>query len=186
MSYQVTCECGRRHTVKASQAGSSFPCSCGQSVSVPLMSQLRQSAGEERIRRSPIERVQALINEGKLPSNDDCPLTGQPADRTVVLRVVCEQTWIRGESKNWVTLVLALLFGWLGVLMAIFGPSRPREVLGRDTQLDVPLRVSGEGEEQLRNTSRQQVFQKALEDTPAYRDLLQEYPEAWACFIGPE
>ena len=42
--YEVVCRCGRATRVTSVQAGLDIPCPCGESVEIPALSQLRQSA----------------------------------------------------------------------------------------------------------------------------------------------
>jgi len=70
-----------------------------------------------------------------------------------------------------------LVFGWIGALIAI-RKSRPQEVLGRDTFLRVPVRVSSEALPKLVRMRRQKKLKAILRETPIYAELLDEFPEA--------
>jgi hypothetical protein len=44
MQFEIPCECGRRLTVTAGDAGATLRCGCGRTVQVPGLHQLRASA----------------------------------------------------------------------------------------------------------------------------------------------
>ncbi len=118
MSYSTTCECGAIHAVSATQAGVTLECKCGRSLVVPALSVLRRNAGETPIPLNTVERIQAMIRDGELPSGHGCPYSGRPADSVVHVRVKCEQSWVRrhdsddgGQALAW-TLFFAFLGGW--------------------------------------------------------------------------
>jgi len=178
MSYSVTCECGLVHSVSATDAGSTLRCRCGRSVDVPLLSSLRKSAGDEAFPLSTIERIRAMIRDGELPSGDICPCSGRPADDGILVHVQCERTWVRGGEPINSSKVLGcfLVFGWIGALIASLR-MRPREDLGRDTSIQVPLRVSSDVRPKLLRM-RQKALKAILRQTPVYAQLLDEFPEA--------
>lgn len=179
MSYSVTCECGSRHAVSATQAGSMLECACGRSVDVPLLSALRKSAGESPIPLNTIERIRAMIQSGELPNGDICPYSGRPANSTIYFHVQCERSWVRG-GDSWDTgkvIAYVLLFGWIGALIAS-KKSQPMEEIGRDTFLELPLRMSSDVASSVMRIRRQKKLKMLLRQTPIYARLLDESPEA--------
>ena len=54
----------------------------------------------------------------------------------------------------------------------------PRRELGRDTAIEVPLRVHSDFREKLRGMTNQRALQKLLRTVPIYSKLLDEYPHA--------
>ena len=178
MSYSIQCKCKRVIHVRAAQAGTSVPCACGATVEVPTVSGLRKAAGEEAIPMSTIGRIRAMITQGELPTGEICPISGRPVDDVVFLRVQCERTWVHGrDSLGWIDLLACLVSGWLLVYAALLG-SPPPEVMGRDTVIDVPLRISKESRRRLLKTRRQRKLRLLLESIPVYCELLSEFPEA--------
>ena len=131
MGYSVTCGCGATHDVTATQAGATLTCRCGRFLDVPGLSTLRKSAGECPIPRNTIERINAMIHNGELPSGEICPYSGRPANSSIYFHVQCERSWVRGgdsiDAGKAVALVLFL--GWIGALIA-YRKSGPREELG--------------------------------------------------------
>jgi hypothetical protein len=162
------------------QAGSTIQCICGASVDVPLLSALRRSAGETAMPLNSIETIQALIRDGELPSGDVCPYSGAAADRTFLVRVQCERSFVRGsdpiDAKGAIFYVVFL--GWIGALIAYCKSSGRREELGRDTIIDLPLRVSADAAAKLARLRGQRTWKALLRKSPAYARLLDEYPEA--------
>ena len=179
MSYAVTCGCGTRHPVSATQAGSTLSCACGRSIEVPPLSDLRSAAGESAIPLNTIEEIRVLVRRGELPNGSICPYSDRPANATLVLLVKCEQMWVRGGDR-WRTgsIVAAVLFcGWIGALLALFSPVR-REELGRDTVVEVPVRISSDLADEMLRIRQQKKLKSILRKTPIYAKLLEEFPRA--------
>ena len=180
MSYSVTCRCGKNLPVSAVQAGSTILCMCGAAVDVPLLSALRRSAGETAIPLNAIETIQALIRDGELPSGDVCPYSGASANRTFLVRVQCERSFVRGsdpiDAKG--AIFYVVFFGWIGALVAYCKLGARREELGRDTIIDLPLRVSADAVAKLARLRSRRTWTAILRKTPAYARLLDEYPDA--------
>jgi hypothetical protein len=150
-------------------------------VDVPLLSALRRSAGQTAIPLNAIEVIQALIRDGELPNGEVCPYSGAPANSTVSVCVQCERSWVRGsDSLSTRSAILYVLFlGWIGALIAYCkSSSRPREELGRDTVIDLPIRVSSGATSKLMRLRNQRKWKSLLRKTPAYARLLDEFPSA--------
>lgn len=180
MTYSVRCECGEVQTVSATQAGSTIQCSCARTISVPRLSQLRVAAGENSVPQSAVERVQAMIHRGELPTGNICPLTGRPANCVVYVNMQCEQKYVRKIHGDSSVSLLPLLFGGVvGHLLALLLSQRPagNEVLGRDTWIDLPLRISSDAKSKFLRC-RQSKLKSLLQQTPAYAELLKGYPHA--------
>lgn len=180
MSYSVSCRCGKDLPVSAVQAGSTIGCACGATVAVPLLSDLRRSAGETAIPLNAIETIQALIRDGELPKGDRCPYSGAAADCTLLVRVQCERSWVRGSEPIGArdAIVYFVFLGWIGALIAYCKSRDRREELGRDTILDLPLRVSADAVAKLARLGSQRRWKAILRKTPAYARLLDEFPDA--------
>lgn len=67
MGLSVRCECGREMPVHAGQAGTEITCSCGTTVRVPLLSELRHQAGEEDDALGLAEAVHAMMTDDPAP-----------------------------------------------------------------------------------------------------------------------
>jgi len=184
MDYSVTCGCGKTLAVAATQAGASVRCACGQTVDVPLLSALRRSAGEAPVPLSTVETIQAMIRRGGLPSGDICPFSLRPANATVWLDVRCESRWVRGGEPldRGILLVWVVVLGWIGALIGSWR-SEPREEFGRDTFLDIPLRISSDAVSKVARIRSQRIWRRLLRSVPVYARLLDEFPGTKIFFL---
>ena len=179
MDYSVTCECGHQIGVTASQAGAELTCRCGANVVVPRMSQLRKAAGQSAIPISTADMINKMVASGELPLDGLCPLSQRPADDTLYVRATCERSWTRGgdEDSGQFAIMMWLLGGWLGYLIAKRSLREQAEHLGRDTVVDLPIRIASEARSKY-------GWQPALElrsllaKTPIYATLFKEFPDA--------
>jgi hypothetical protein len=186
MNLSVQCECGKQLPVSATSAGSEASCSCGLRISIPTLSELRRNAGLNPIPLNTVETIQKLIRSNALPNEKTCPISGRIADTVVYFRVECESTWVKGReplSVKWVV-VYVLFFGWLGKLLATIRNDTPREELGRDVSVDVPIKVSEETLSRVLKMTAQRKLKKILKTNPIYAKLLSEYPRAVVSVIG--
>ena len=179
MSYRVPCACGGAVEVKAADAGADLPCRCGRTVRVPLLSQLRRSAGESPASGSVIDTITFLVNDGKLPPDSCCAVSGLPCDETHRFYVECERMWVKG---GWTTgSILFNVIAWFVVpfwtLKLLLTRNEPPELLGRERGVYVPLRVRSEFKPKLRKMSQAQL-RAMLRSVEIYQKLLDQYPNA--------
>jgi hypothetical protein len=185
MNFSVNCECGRAVAVSATSAGSRLACTCGRTVDVPTLSELRRNAGLNPIPLNAAESIQKLVVLGELPNEKTCPFTGRIPDSVVWLRVECESKWVRGGERLgtlWVFFYL-FLFGWVGAWLIALRGETPREELGRDISVDLPVRVSSEAIPSILKTTSQRKLRKAISQNPVYSKLLTEYPSAYVTVL---
>lgn len=181
-TYSVNCECGKSIAVAQSQAVASVICDCGKTVPVPLLSALRRAAGESN--RTIVEELRFQIASKELPYGNLCPFSGKLADDVVTINVQCERSWTRGgEELSFAKFVWFLtfycLFGWLAALVSsILFRKTPIEEFGRETVIDLPLKVSAEMRSQVIRMRSQNSLKTALRTVPIYEKLLDEYPDA--------
>jgi hypothetical protein len=177
MSYSVKCECGQSRTVVATQAGSTIPCECGRPLDVPMLSILRRSAGEDPIPRTTVEQIRSMIDTGELPICEICPFSGRPTNDTMFFHIQCETIHLRGgmskDKAFWYACWYTLIFGL--IVLRRLGPP---ETLGRETSIKIPVRVSSASRSALIKLRGQRRLKKLLSDTPIYRELLREFPQA--------
>lgn len=179
--YAVDCSCGKEIPVTASMAGSNVACSCGAPVAVPRLSELRQRVGLAAYESGIIDTIHRMVNTGELPYGNECVISGMQTTDAFVLRVECERKWIKGAGKRrflflFLLPLLPFWLIWLAVAKTL--ADEPREELGRDTSVDVPLRVHCDFHAQLRKTKSQRELQRLLRTVPIYAKLLDEYPHA--------
>lgn len=120
-----------------------------------------------------------MIHSGELPSGDTCPYSSRPAKSTIYFHVQCERSWVRG-GDSWITgkvLASVLLLGWSGAWLAA-RESPPSQEFGRDTVLELPLRVSSDVASAVMRIRRQKKLKVLLQQTPIYARLLEEFPDA--------
>ncbi len=159
-----------------SQAGASVICDCGKTVPVPLLSALRRAAGESN--RTIIEELRFQIANKELPYGNLCPFSGKLADYIVTINVQCERSWTRGgEDPNWLEIGFNVAFGWVGALIASRNKT-PLQEFGRETVIDLPLKVSAEMRSQVIRMRSQNSLKTALRTVPIYEKLLEQYPDA--------
>jgi hypothetical protein len=99
--------------------------------------------------------------------------------------VECETPYAKG-GRTWagtlfVGLVWLLCGGWLGVLLW-FASNKPREMVGRELVLRLPLRISAEAQPEVRRLGNG-TLRQLLCTVPLYARLLGEYPKA-RVYIG--
>ena len=174
--YHFGCKCGRVHFVTAAQAGGVVACGCGVTADVPSLSRLRVAAGQEPIPLSTVERIYAMIAAKELPMGDNCVCCGRPADLVAFLHVECERSRLAGGGWNWLAIAAgAAIAVWLAFVAQRFTRS---EVHGRETSVDLPLRVSSLCQRRLLRLRRQRKLKRLLKTVPLYERLLLEYPRA--------
>src|SRR5262245_55013132 len=95
MTFSISCDCSNRLEVTASQAGAEISCSCGRTMRVPALSQLRQLAGQGAYEAGTIDTIHRMIRDGELPYGHTCAISGHPTSDTYDLNVQCESRWIK-------------------------------------------------------------------------------------------
>ena len=157
MTFSLSCDCGKSLEVTASQAGTNVPCSCGRAVSVPLLSQLRQLAGQAAYEAGTIDTINRMIRDGELPHGDTCAISGLPTLDSYDLYVQCESKWTKGPGTGrYLFVIFTILFLPFWVIWVFVGKAlldEERQVLGSDRGVYTPLRVRQEYHQQLRRNA---------------------------------
>lgn len=159
--YTVVCNCGQAYSVHRDEAGERRRCGCGQSVTIP------------KILQTTSELIRSMVASGRLPSNDHCPVSGEVADKTVVLNV------LRALPRD--NFIFHLLAGTaLGAFFGIPGTQlmmgeAPDNFTGGNVLADVPIRVSESACTTLMKASQKQL-NSIVRTVPLYAHLLDEYP----------
>jgi hypothetical protein len=175
MEYHVTCRCGKQLPVKTEEAGTTIRCACGESVPVPSLSKLRKTAGLGAYESGTIDTIRRMLEHGELPWGETCAESGRPTDDIVQFSVQCEQIHVAKDRAGLVFWV-GLIFGPFWLLLA--ARSKDRENHGRETVVEIPLRVCGEFHRKLARWGSQRKFRRLLVTVPVYARLLEEYPTA--------
>jgi len=182
--FHVTCPCGERLAVTSGMAGESVPCRCGRRVAVPPLSELRRGAGADAYVTNAVEAVRRKLNRGELPAGPGCVLCGSPAHVTVVCRVVCERAFAGSQGEDGGSFLTFFMFGGPCPLRRK-GPGRSGEVHGRDTDVELPLRLCDSCRSSAGNLRRRRrVLRRLIAAVPDYQRVLDEYPEAEIQFAG--
>jgi hypothetical protein len=166
MAYHLRCSCGIVHQVSGADAGVSFPCSCGMTVVVPTLNELR--ASDARRVLSPLERVRRLLITGQLPGLITCSCI-QASSLVLHVEIVCYREPIHGGTSTGENMA-NLLFGWL-IALAI---RRRREKYGDEVSVVVPIPVCNDCRERLNGDD----LEDAVRRIPAYAEILDFYPHA--------
>lgn len=175
MTYSVTCECGETAAVTAAQAGGTVLCVCGATLPVPKLSDLRKAAGQTAHRATAADRIAGMIARNELPDRDTCTLCDSHTNDVIWCAIVCERESTSDDTDR--TLIYFLIFGWIAVLMAAIRPSIAR-TYGNDRTVNIPLRVCVPCLPALESTKSQSRLRDVIRRTPAYADLLNDYPKA--------
>jgi len=179
----VTCPCGERLAVTSGMAGESVPCRCGRKLAVPPLSELRRRAGADAYVTNAVEAVRKKLNRGELPAGPGCILCGSPAHSTVACRVVCERAFAGRESEDGGSFLAFLMLGGLSFLRRK-RPGGSGEVHGRDTDVELPLRLCDSCRSNAGNLRRPRALRRLIAAVPDYQRVLDEYPEAELQFVG--
>src|SRR5262249_42237017 len=102
MDLSVTCDCGKNIKVSAAQSGSGLNCSCGRTIDVPALGELRRLAGHSRYDVGIVDRLRQLSSEGSLPLGNNCLNCGLATDCISTCRIECERPWSK-ENGYWKT-----------------------------------------------------------------------------------
>jgi hypothetical protein len=180
VEYELDCECGKKVAVRETAAGAKELCSCGRTLVVPSLHELRRRAGLPAPGVSPEMVVEALLLAGRLPEEDRCVLCGVPTDGIITCTTECERAYVQSGHRPWWVYPLAFLtFGWVGTAAAAADTLRAsageaRE-WGKDRIFPLPLRVCAACRPRVTKPAE---LKAALSRVPVYRRLLEKYPGA--------
>ncbi len=131
MDFTVLCECGAVITVPMTSAGTQLQCSCGSTVEVPSLAQLRSNAGLAAVDVPLDYEVSRLLETGELPT-DTCVECGSAVAEVVKFVAVCEQFHVKKSGGlAWAIMLISLgrFFIWQDEVV---------ELHGRTTIIPVP------------------------------------------------
>jgi hypothetical protein len=164
-------------TVTAVQAGAEVRCLCGEVNAVPSLSELRHSVGQPRYNLGIVERIRQKVATGDLPSESACVKCGVQTSGILFCDVECERPWRSGGGfwKYFFLFLLAPVWLWFGQALK---DSRRPEQFGRETVVEVPLRMCPECQSAVRTSDSAWELESLLQKVPLCHELLCEYPEA--------
>ncbi len=166
--------------METAAAGGTKLCSCGQTVPVPRLSELKRLAGHAPEAIRPSDQIRHLLLHGGLPPDSICRFTQRPTSDVVYVTVVCELPKVMGHTSWWrsalVTLGAFAISIWLLPMYLIVARGEP-EVVGDETVFRLPVPVAADRQAQFRELSPAELRQYFC-SIPLYARLLEEYPLA--------
>ena len=174
MDLSVTCECGSRLAVSPSMAGQVAVCTCGKSVQVPRLSELRRAVGLDAFEVSISDRLHAMSRDGRLPVERECVACGKPTQERLECSVECERPYAKGPSF-WKSFFVMLL-GPIWAMAAMKRDYDATEVHGNELVIRTPIRICRSCFESGSFSKRRCV--ELLRKTGHYARLLDAYPKA--------
>jgi hypothetical protein len=181
MQYHVGCRCGKQLAVKSEEAGTTARCECGESVPVPSLSKLRAAVGIGAYESGAIDAIRRMLAEGALPWGETCAVSGRPTADLILVKVQCERLYhVKDRTRS--MMLITLLFGFWAVLFLRRGDQDYPH--GRDTAVEVPLRVHHEFHRGLSRWWTKRRLRRLIMTVPVYARLLDEYPRAAIAVVG--
>jgi hypothetical protein len=174
VDFNIDCPCGKQNTVSGGSAGATIVWACGQAITVPSLSKLREQAGLPPYDPGPLLLIQHLLATNQLPGTKLCAACGHETDHVVEVRAQCETSY-RTESND--RSIGEVLFWLLVFTPGLLFKSRRRTVneFGRDTVLSLPLPVCDGCRPSL---GRRKAIKRSVQKIPLYGELLEKYPDA--------
>jgi hypothetical protein len=174
LEFRVDCECGRFVMVKEGSAGAKLGCSCGRTILVPSLKELRLRAGLPAYSLSPELVIEHLLLAGELPSRRACAVCGADTDDRARVVTECERVWIsRSGGFTWAHLLVFLFFPILLWLLLLQKPEQRK--YGKDKIYALPLAVCRGCLKKLRS---RRTIKECLRKEPIYDRLLDKFPDA--------
>ena len=180
MLTELTCTCGKRVPVSASQCGTTATCVCGAEIAVPTLGTLRQRAGMDRLESGPISTIRRLEREGGLPDGHYCVVCEGRTSDIMTVHVECERRLVQCPPRWW-TVLEGIFFVMPGPFGKLIREAQLREarsdpeIRGNDVVIDLPVRMHHDhGAELARGGQR--TLERLLRRTPIYAALLDDYP----------
>jgi hypothetical protein len=119
MDFVLHCECGAPTRISEGSAGAKIDCTCGRTLSVPALHELRARAGlTAYITGSPEYMIERLLAAGRSPTDGSCAGCRAASAQTVRVKIECRQGIGRSRFKHPVLLIaLVVLFA---LVVAVF------------------------------------------------------------------
>jgi len=174
MEFTIDCSCGAQHRVTAVEAGRTRRCRCGNDISIPRLSELRRSVGEQPYLVGIADKLRRMSAEQELPLGPICMECGRQTSNALPCRVECERPYAKGPGF-WSTLLTHVVLPF-SMLMGAWREYSNPEVHGRESIVETPLRLCPDCAAKVRKSKRR--IRELLLRVPPYADLLQEHPNA--------
>jgi len=164
--------CGRRIGVTAGMAGTQVPCQCGQTIAVPLLSELRSQTGRGAYGDDPLTVVKRLLAAKDSLPGDVCVACRRETTQKIVCLAECESP--QAERQNPFRHLLALLSLPIWIVLEWLGKQRPTH--GNEIIMRLPVTLRDECRSATKDLGRRRTLNRILRSVPAYARLLDEYP----------
>lgn len=169
MEFQVPCQCGHRMIVTEGSAGAVLRCSCGRTVSIPSLKDLRLQVGLAPYDLSPELVLDQLLIDGELPPDRTCIQCGLQTEDVIFVIVECEKA-IRKGGFSWSAFILSFLFLPIKILRW------EQEVqYGQDKVYTLPLAFCENCRKEVR---RPKNIKQCMRQVQIYDRLLEKFPDA--------
>lgn len=143
MDFHVRCECGHDVAVSASTAGTTCSCSCGRTVRVPSLSELKRQAGLPAYSPPAVLVIEHMLAEGKLPCTATCAGCDDTTGEVIDAIAECEK--VRTSEPNDDLTFFAIAFVFFGFfwtfLLSFLRRQQDTREFGRTLTLRLPIRL---------------------------------------------
>jgi hypothetical protein len=174
MAYTVRCLCGNQLEVTAGQAGTQVACTCGKTVTVPRLSELRSQAGESAGGASPeLAILYTYANDNQPVGADRCLNCDTPTTNRLACSIEYERPWLKGERSFISWLVAFLIFGIYAIIYSLI--RRGETVFGEQKVFRLAVTICPSCEKGIRT---RRDLRNILCNEPQFDRLFEKYPEA--------
>ena len=180
MDFLIPCSCGKKVTVNQSAAEGQVRCSCGLTITVPSLQDMRVQAGLPPYHIPPEVIIPELLSTGELPGTKSCArCTTETLDRVEIL-TECERIRTnRTGGFSWLTLFFTGIFFRIWYFT---GEASEVQIYGKDKVYLLPLPLCGACQALLRG---HQEIKQCLRKIPVYGELLDKFPHAQVTLQKP-
>jgi hypothetical protein len=175
----LTCSCGETVTARAKDAGGLTACSCGNSVRVPSLSELRKSAGADPFVTNPSEAIRRQHEQGINPAGDRCLLCGSSSAVFYDCKAICESSHVAriDDEVDDVQLFRMILNPFRVLLWQLLRRRVTRlEKRGHDVSVTFQLPVCDPCSAMTGKVIKVSTAKKLMRRVPLYANLLDYYP----------
>ncbi|MGE3241703.1 MAG: hypothetical protein AB7G28_17565 [Pirellulales bacterium] len=139
-------------------------------------------SGKDAYVTNPVEAIRKMQRNGESPAGNNCLLCGSHSPSLYRCNATCESSHVKGVAeKNFSTILSWLAF----VSMAFFAglaflrqsQTTQLEIRGHDVTVDFDLPVCDACVATNGNPTRAAAAKKLMLQVPAYRELLERYPD---------
>jgi hypothetical protein len=171
--FTVKCDgCGRQIGVNAGMAGTEIVCQCGQTLRVPLLSDLRQMKGKGAYGEAPLAAIKRMLaTKASLPG-DFCVGCRRQTTEKLVCLAECENP--QADRKNPLRHLLAIFYTPIWLFFEYF--HKDRLMHGNEIMIHLPVTFCNQCRAATKDLSRAWALKKILQRVPVYAQLLEEYP----------